>query len=59
VLQASGPIVTLNSVGEVRGIRWNDRSILPPAVPRHDVDEVYGHCECSPVSSSGRNWRST
>jgi len=41
VLQASGPIVTINSVGEVRSIRWNDRSILPPAVPRHEVDEVY------------------
>ncbi len=41
VLQASGPVITLNAVGEVRSIRWNDRSIMPPAVARQDVDEVY------------------
>jgi gamma-butyrobetaine dioxygenase len=41
VLQASGPIIGVNHAGEVRSIRWNDRSIMPPAVPRDEVDEVY------------------
>ena len=41
LLRSSGPIVTLNTAGEIRSIRWNDRSIQPPAVPPHDVAEVY------------------
>jgi gamma-butyrobetaine dioxygenase len=41
VLQASGPIITVNAGGEVRSIRWNDRSIMPPAVSPEQVDEVY------------------
>ena len=41
VLRASGPIIAINARGDVRGVRWNDRSIMPPAVPPHDVDEVY------------------
>lgn len=40
-LRASGPAIELNSAGDVRGIRWNDRSIEPPQVPVHAVDEVY------------------
>ncbi|HEY0518143.1 MAG TPA: TauD/TfdA family dioxygenase [Ilumatobacteraceae bacterium] len=40
-LRASGPIIEVNAAGEVRGIRWNDRSVLPPAVPAEHVDEVY------------------
>jgi gamma-butyrobetaine dioxygenase len=41
LLRATGPIVTLNAAGEVRSIRWNERSIRPPAVPPEDVGEVY------------------
>jgi gamma-butyrobetaine dioxygenase len=41
LLRASGPIIAVNSAGEVRGIRWNERSIQPPAVPPHEVAEVY------------------
>jgi gamma-butyrobetaine dioxygenase len=41
LLRASAPIVAVNAVGEVRSIRWNDRSIQPPAVPPRDVAEVY------------------
>jgi gamma-butyrobetaine dioxygenase len=41
LLRASGPIVALNSAGDIRGIRWNDRSIQPPAVPPQDVAEMY------------------
>ena len=41
MLQASGPIIGVNHAGDVRSIRWNDRSIMPPAVPPDEVDEVY------------------
>jgi gamma-butyrobetaine dioxygenase len=41
LLRASGPIITLNAAGDVRAIRWNDRSIQPPAVPPQTVAEVY------------------
>ena len=41
MLRASGPIIALNAAGDIRGIRWNDRSIQPPAVAAHDVAEVY------------------
>ena len=41
VLQANGPVISVNPAGDVRAIRWNDRSIMPPVVPSHDVDEVY------------------
>ena len=41
VLRASGPAIELNPSGEVRGIRWNDRSAEPPQVPAGQVDEVY------------------
>jgi gamma-butyrobetaine dioxygenase len=41
LLRASAPIITLNAVGEIRSIRWNDRSIQPPAVSPHEVAEVY------------------
>ncbi|MBI4934613.1 MAG: TauD/TfdA family dioxygenase [Actinobacteria bacterium] len=40
-LRASGPAIELNADGDVRGIRWNDRSIEPPQVPVHEVGEVY------------------
>jgi gamma-butyrobetaine dioxygenase len=40
-LRASGPIITVNGAGDVRAIRWNDRSIEPPAVEPHDVAEEY------------------
>lgn len=40
-LRAGGPAIELNVAGEVRGIRWNDRSIEPPQVPVERVDEVY------------------
>ena len=40
-LRASGPAIELNADGDVRGIRWNDRSIEPPQVPLHEVNEVY------------------
>lgn len=41
LLRASGPIIATNAAGDVRGIRWNDRSIEPPSVPPHNVTEVY------------------
>jgi gamma-butyrobetaine dioxygenase len=41
LLRASGPIVSVNSAGDIRAIRWNDRSIQPPAVAPLDVAEVY------------------
>ncbi|MEP7201274.1 MAG: TauD/TfdA family dioxygenase [Ilumatobacteraceae bacterium] len=41
LLRASGPIITVNAAGEVRGIRWNDRSIQPPAVKPELVGDVY------------------
>ncbi|HEY4333046.1 MAG TPA: TauD/TfdA family dioxygenase, partial [Ilumatobacteraceae bacterium] len=40
-LRASGPVIETNSVGAVRGIRWNDRSVEPPQVEPDRVDEVY------------------
>ena len=40
-LRASGPAIELNADREVRGIRWNDRSIEPPQVPVDAVEEVY------------------
>ena len=41
LLRASGPIITLNAAGDVRAIRWNDRSIQPPSVPPQNVAEIY------------------
>ena len=41
MLRASAPIITLNAAGDIRGIRWNDRSIQPPAVAPGEVAEVY------------------
>jgi gamma-butyrobetaine dioxygenase len=41
MLRASGPIITVNGAGDIRAIRWNDRSIEPPAVAPGDVAEVY------------------
>ena len=41
LLRASGPIITINAAGDVRAIRWNDRSIQPPSVPPQNVAEVY------------------
>ena len=41
LLRASAPIITVNAAGEVRSIRWNDRSIQPPAVAPDAVAEVY------------------
>jgi gamma-butyrobetaine dioxygenase len=41
LLRASGPIVALNSAGDILGVRWNDRSIQPPAVQPQDVAEIY------------------
>jgi gamma-butyrobetaine dioxygenase len=41
LLRASGPIIALNTVGDIRAIRWNDRSIEPPAVGPEQVPEVY------------------
>lgn len=41
VLRASGPIIAVNAAGDVRGIRWNERSIQPPSVPSPDVAGVY------------------
>jgi gamma-butyrobetaine dioxygenase len=41
VLRASAPIVTVNTAGDIRAIRWNDRSIEPPAVGSEQVAEVY------------------
>ena len=32
LLRASGPIITVNAAGDVRAIRWNDRSVEPPTV---------------------------
>jgi gamma-butyrobetaine dioxygenase len=40
-LRASAPIITVNSDGDVRAIRWNDRSIEPPAVAPRVIAEVY------------------
>ena len=40
-LRASAPIITVNTLGDVRAIRWNDRSIEPPAVEPSAVSEVY------------------
>jgi gamma-butyrobetaine dioxygenase len=40
-LRASGPIITVNPDGDVRAIRWNDRSIEPPAVAPQAIAEVY------------------
>ncbi len=40
-LRASAPIITINTRGDVRAIRWNDRSIEPPAVEPQAVGEVY------------------
>lgn len=40
-LRASGPIIAVNAAGHVRAIRWNDRSIEPPAVGSEQVPEVY------------------
>lgn len=41
LLRASGPIITVNAAGDVSAIRWNDRSIQPPAVAAEEVAEVY------------------
>ena len=41
LLRASAPIITINPSGDIRAVRWNDRSIQPPAVAPHDVAEVY------------------
>ncbi|MBK5330940.1 MAG: TauD/TfdA family dioxygenase [Ilumatobacteraceae bacterium] len=41
LLRASGPIIAINAAGDVRAIRWNDRSIQPPSVPARKVAEVY------------------
>ncbi|MEA3185228.1 MAG: gamma-butyrobetaine dioxygenase [Ilumatobacteraceae bacterium] len=41
LLRASAPIITVNTVGDIRAIRWNDRSIQPPAVAPGDVAELY------------------
>lgn len=40
-LRASGTTIEVNAAGAVRGIRWNERSIEPPQVAPHLVDEVY------------------
>lgn len=41
LLRASAPIITLNAAGDVRAIRWNDRSIQPPSVPPQNIAEIY------------------
>jgi gamma-butyrobetaine dioxygenase len=41
LLRASGPIITLNLAGDVRAIRWNDRSIQPPSGPAENIAEIY------------------
>jgi gamma-butyrobetaine dioxygenase len=41
LLRASAPIITVNTSGDIRAIRWNDRSIQPPAVAPGDVAELY------------------
>jgi gamma-butyrobetaine dioxygenase len=41
LLRASAPIITVNAAGDVCSIRWNDRSIQPPAVPPLAVAELY------------------
>lgn len=41
LLRASAPIITVNTGGRVASIRWNDRSIQPPAVAPDDVAETY------------------
>jgi gamma-butyrobetaine dioxygenase len=41
LLRASGPIIALSAAGDVRAIRWNDRSIQPPSVQPQNVAEVY------------------
>ena len=41
LLRASAPIISVNVAGDIRAIRWNDRSIQPPAVAPGDVAEVY------------------
>ena len=41
LLRASGPIITVNAAGDVRAIRWNDRSVEPPTAAPDDVPEVY------------------
>ncbi len=40
-LRASGPTIELNRAGDVRGIRWNERSVEPPQVPPDQVALVY------------------
>lgn len=40
-LRASGTTIEVNAAGEVRGIRWNDRSVEPPQVPADQVAPVY------------------
>ncbi|MCU1396567.1 MAG: Gamma-butyrobetaine dioxygenase [Ilumatobacteraceae bacterium] len=40
-LRASGTTIELNPAGDVRGIRWNDRSVQPPQVSVGQVAEVY------------------
>jgi gamma-butyrobetaine dioxygenase len=45
-LRASGPIISTNAAGEIRAIRWNDRSIEPPAVAPQDIDETYRALRC-------------
>ena len=41
LLRASAPIIAVNAAGDVHCIRWNDRSIEPPAVAALEVAETY------------------
>ncbi|MCU1368177.1 MAG: Gamma-butyrobetaine dioxygenase [Ilumatobacteraceae bacterium] len=41
VLRATGTTLEVNADGDVRGIRWNDRSVQPPQVAADRVDDVY------------------
>ena len=40
-LRASGTTIECNRQGEVRSIRWNDRSVEPPQVAADRVDDLY------------------
>lgn len=41
LLRASAPIITLDAAGHIAEIRWNDRSIQPPAVGPDEIAETY------------------
>lgn len=41
VLRATGTTIEVNPDGDVRGVRWNDRSVEPPQVAADRVDAVY------------------